>query len=81
MDDWEKFNEATLPEREKFNSSLSMEDITGAHYKHGKRVSKDFKMKNLRDYHDLYLESDTTLLVDVFENFRDMCLGIYELDP
>ena len=81
MDDWEKVNKATLPERENFNSSLSMEDITEAHYKHGKRVSKDFKTKNLRDYNDLYLESDTTLLVDVFENFRDMCLGIYELDP
>ena len=81
MDDWEKFNEAALPEREKLNSSLSMEDITEAHYKHEKRVSKDFKMKNLRNYHDLYLESDTTLLVDVFENFRDMCLGMYELDP
>ena len=81
MDDWEKVNKATLPERENFNSSLSMEDITEADYKHGKRVSKDFKTKNLRDYNDLYLESDTTLLVDVFENFRDMFLGIYELDP
>ena len=81
MDDWEKFNEATLPERENFNSSLSMEDITEPDYKHGKRVSKDFKIKNLRDYHDLYLESDLTLLVNVFENFRDMCLGIYELEP
>ena len=49
MDDWEKFNEAALPEREKLNSSLSMEDITEAHYKHEKRVSKDFKMKNLRN--------------------------------
>ena len=81
MDDWEKVNKATLPERENFNSSPSMEDITEADYKHGKRVSKDFKTKNLRDYNDLYLESDTTLLVDVFENFRDMCLGMYELDP
>ena len=42
---------------------------------------KDFKIKNLGDYHDLYVQSDTLLLADVFENFRNMCLDIYELDP
>ena len=38
-------------------------------------------MNNLRDYHDLYVQSDRLLLADVFENFRNMCLEIYELDP
>ena len=80
MDDWEKFNETTLPEKE-FYSNLNMEDITDAAYIHAKRVCKDFEIKNLGEYHDLYLKSDTLLLADVFENFRKMCLKIYHLDP
>ena len=58
-----------------------MEDITDADYAHAKRVCKDFEIKNLGEYHDLYVQSDTLLLADVFENFRNMCLKIYELDP
>ena len=42
---------------------------------------KVFKIKNLGEYHDLYVQSDTSLLADVFENFRDKCIEIYELDP
>ena len=71
--DWEKFNETTLPEKEEFYSNLNMEDITDADYVHGKRVCKDFEIKNSGEYHDLYLKSDTLLLADVFENFRKMC--------
>ena len=81
MDDWEKFNETTLPEKEEFYSNLNMEDITDADYMHAKRVCKDFEIKNLGEYHDLYLKSDTLLLADVFENFSKMCLNIYQLDP
>ena len=58
-----------------------MEDITGADYIHVKRVSKDSKIKNLGEYQNLYLKSDTLLLADVFENFRKMCVKIYHLDP
>ena len=81
MDDWEKFNETALPEKEEFYSNLNLEYITDADYMHGKRVCKDFGIKNLGEYHDLYLKSDTLLLADVFENFGKMCLKIYQLDP
>ena len=80
MDDWEKVNETTLPEKEEFYSNLDLEDFTEADYMHAKRVCKDFEIKNLGEYHDLYLKSDVLLLADVFENFREMCLKIYELD-
>ena len=58
-----------------------MEDIADANYMHGKKVCKDFEIKNLGEYHDLHLKSDTLLLADVFEKFRKMCLKIYEIDP
>ena len=51
-----------------------MEEITDADYIHGKRVCKDFEIKSLGEYHDLYLKSNTLLLTDVFENFRKICL-------
>ena len=80
MDDWEKCNETTLRGKEEFYSNLNREDITDADYVHVKRFCKDFEIKKLGEYHDLYLRSDVLLLVDVFGNFRRMCLKIYELD-
>ena len=80
MDDWEKLNETTLLEKEEFYNNLNVEDITDADYMHGKRVCKDFEIKNLGEYYDLYLKSDTLSLVGVFENFRKMCLRTYRLD-
>ena len=58
-----------------------MEDITDTYYVHAKRVCSNFEIKNLGVYHDLYIQSNILLLPDVFENFRNMCLKIYELDP
>ena len=52
-----------------------MEDITAADYAHAKRVCKDFEIKNLGKDNDLYVQSDTLLLADVFNNFRNMCLA------
>ena len=81
MDDWEKFNEILLPEKEKFYSNLNKEDITYSDYMHAKRVCKDNEMKTLTEYRDLYLKNDTSHLPDVFENFRKQCLKIFYLDP
>ena len=81
MDSWEKFNETSLPIKEDFYSHLNMEDIEDIDYRHGNNVFNNFKLNNLGDYHDLYVQSDTLLLADVFENFRDMCINVYELDP
>ena len=81
MDNWEKFNENSLPMKEDFYSHLNMEDIDDIDYRHGNNVFKSFKLNNLGDYHYLYVQSDTLLLADVSENFRDMCLRVYELDP
>ena len=81
MDNWEKFDETSLPNKESFYSSLNMENIDDIGYRHGNNVFKRFRLKNLGEYHDLYVQSDTLLLADVFENFRNMCIKVYELDP
>ena len=71
-----------MPEKEEFFCKLAVKDITDiTDYIHENRVCKDFEIKNLGEYHDLYLKSDTLLLADVFENFRKMGLRIYQLDP
>ena len=57
-----------------------MEGITDADYAHVKRVCKDFEIIFFGEYYDLYVQSNTLLLADVFENFQIMCLDIYELD-
>ena len=64
-----------------FYSNLNMEDRTDVDHRHAKRVFKNLNNKNLGDYHDLYVQSDTILHADVFENFRNLCIKVYELDP
>ena len=80
-DTWERFSEISLPSKKGFYRNLNMEDISDIDYRHANNVLKVFKLENLGDYHDLYIKSDTLLLADVFNNFRDMCLKEYELDP
>ena len=81
MDNWEKFDETSLPNKESFYSSLNMENIDDIDYTHGNNLFKRFKLKNLGEYYDLYVQSDTLLLANVFENFRNTCIKVYELDP
>ena len=81
MDSFTKFNDIQLPRREDFYSLLTDEDISDDDYSHAQDVWKTFGMKNMGEYHDLYLKSDILLLADVFENFRKTCLTYYGLDP
>ena len=80
MDEWERFNETSLPNKESFYSNLDMEDIKDFDCNHAKRVYKDFEIKNLGEYYDLYLESDALLLTNGFEYFRKIYWEMYELD-
>ena len=81
MDNWERFNEMSLPSKEFVYSNLNMENIADIDYRHDNNIFKRFKLKNLGEYHDLYVQSDTLLLADVFENFRNKCLEVCKLDP
>ena len=60
---------------------MYLEDITDKVYTHAQKVLEEFKLKSLGDYHDLYVQRDTLLLADVFENLRNKCIEIYERDP
>ena len=56
---WKILNETSLPEKEDFYSHLDIEDITDADYIYAKRDCKGFEIKNLAEYHDLYVQSNT----------------------
>ena len=70
MDSWERFYETSLPDKKDFYSELYLEDITDEDYTHAQKVSEEFNLKSLSDYHDLYVKSDTLLL--------EMCLKTLE---
>ena len=67
----------TLTPKKYFYSELNKEGITDKEYAHGEKVWKKFNIKDLGEYHDWYVQTDTLLLADVFENFRDTCLEIH----
>ena len=81
MDGLSKFHDTELPPKELFYSELNHSHISDEDYEHARKVWNLFQMKTIRDYHDLYLKTDVLLLADVFENFRDVCIENYELDP
>ena len=81
MDSFERFQEPQLPPKYAFYSSLTEECISGIDCIHAQRVFNHFNITELRDYHNFYLLTDVLLLADMFENFRDVRLQHYGLDP
>ena len=67
--------------KKSFYSELNLEDICDKDYLHAQKIWDVFEIGNLGEYYDLYVQTDTSLLADVFENFRNMCLEKYQLDP
>ena len=80
IDNSNRFKERELPEKNKFYSNLNVEVISDKDYDHAKNVSNIFNMKNRGNYYNLFVHSDTPLLLDVFEEYRKTCIKEYELD-
>ena len=81
VDGPDKLEHTSLPTWDEFHNILKDEHISEEDYGHANKVWKVFDCKTMGDYHDLYLMSDVILLADVFENFRDVCMTHYGLDP
>ena len=81
MDTWEKFDETSLPTKEDFYSELNVEGMSAKDYNHARKVWDVFEIRNRGEYHDLYVQTDTLLLADIFEKFRNKCIETYGLDP
>ena len=80
MDSFEKFSMG-LPGKDAFFSRLNGCGISDEDYEHAVEVWKRFGIKNMEEYHDLYLKTDVLLMADVLEGFRKLCECHYELDP
>ena len=78
---WEKFGLPVSLDKKRYCSKLNDSNISDKDKEHVKNVCHTLKIDNLGEYHDLYVQSDTSLFADAFENFRDKCLDIDKLDP
>ena len=81
MDSIEKLKDPTPPPQKAFYSKLTGKGINNYNYNHVLNVWKTWNMKTFKEYLELYNVTDVLLLADVFENFRDICLKNYGLDP
>ena len=81
MDSWNRFNETRLPSKDKFYSNLYMSGVGDCEYEHARNVWREFRIRNMGEYQDLYLKTDTILLANIFESFRSVCMENYGLDP
>ena len=81
MDSFNRFEETENPPKQAYYSILNDQEITDEDYEHSIKIWKEDQIKNLGEYHDLYLKIDVLLLAEIFENFRNVCLKNYELDP
>ena len=81
LDSWERFNETFLPPKKDFYTELTLEDINNdKEQNHAQKVLEEY-CTDMGDYHDLHVQTDTLLLADAFETFRDTCIEINGLDP
>ena len=81
MDSFDRFDEEKLPNKDDFLSIMNGEHINDIEYEHAENVCKEFKLKTMGEYHDLYLGTDILLLANISENFRTNCEQYYGLDP
>ena len=81
MDSWKRLNESSLPNKKTFYSEMYLEDITDKDYTDAQKVFEELGLKSKGDYHDLFVQSYTLFFADLFENYRNKCIEIYELDP
>ena len=81
MNSWDRFNEGRLPSKDKFYSKLNMSGVNDKKYEHACKVWKEFNIKNMGEYHNLYLRMDVILLANVFESFRNVCMENYGIRP
>ena len=81
MDSFSRFNEKKLSNKDDFYSILNDEHISDTQYVHTIKVRETFKLRNMGEYHDLYLKTNVLLLADVFKNFGKTCMQYYKLDP
>jgi hypothetical protein len=80
-DSWDKLCVTSLPDKFQFYSALTETHVSDEDYEHAARVWNHFGCTSLGAYSDLYLKIDVLLSADVFENFRDICMTTYHLDP
>ena len=81
MDSWDRFKETSLPSIKCFYTNLNMSEVSDEDYTHACSVWREFGIRNMGEYHDLYLRTDVILLANVFKSFRRVCLENYGLDP
>ena len=81
MNSYDRFKETSFPSQKDCYSQLNKESIADKDYNHALNVWKELNVKNMGEYHDIYLATDVLLLADVFEAFRETAIDNYHLDP
>jgi len=79
-DSWSKLDDTRLPRKRDFYNTLTESGINEEEFEYAKAVWDHLDCKTLGEYSNLYLKIDVLLSVDVFENFRDVCMRAYNLD-
>jgi hypothetical protein len=81
IDSFTKFNETKLPSKEAFHNDLTDRDISEEDYQRAQCVWDFFNCKSIKDYHNIYVTLDTTLLADCFEYIRNLIKNEFGIDP